>query len=196
MNVEALLAKRVRDLRKAHGHTLDDLAEVSGVSRSTISLIERQEISPTAVVLNKLADALGVTLPALFTEEADGDAQEQPLARRADQQTWTDPATGYRRRHVSPVGFASPLELVEVSFPPGESVTFDNVTRLATTHQQVWVLEGEMSISVGETAWHLKAGDCLAMVLDQQIVFHNPGRKPARYALALTTVSTNQRTPK
>ncbi|WP_027817718.1 helix-turn-helix domain-containing protein [Paraburkholderia bannensis] len=196
MNVEALLAKRVRDLRKAHGHTLDDLAEASGVSRSTISLIERQEISPTAVVLNKLADALGVTLPALFTDEADGDAQEQPLARRADQQTWTDPATGYRRRHVSPVGFASPLELVEVSFPPGESVTFDNVTRLATTHQQVWVLEGEMSISVGEKAWHLKAGDCLAMVLDQQIVFHNPGRKPARYALALTTVSTNQRTPK
>ncbi|WP_322050054.1 helix-turn-helix domain-containing protein [Paraburkholderia bannensis] len=196
MNVEALLAKRVRDLRKAHGHTLDDLAEASGVSRSTISLIERQEISPTAVVLNKLADALGVTMPALFTDEADSDAQEQPLARRADQQTWTDPATGYRRRHVSPVGFASPLELVEVSFPPGESVTFDNVTRLATTHQQVWVLEGEMSISVGDKAWHLKAGDCLAMVLDQQIVFHNPGRKPARYALALTTVSTNQRTPK
>ncbi len=195
MNVEALLAKRVRDLRKAHGHTLDDLAEASGVSRSTISLIERQEISPTAVVLNKLADALGVTMAALFADDANGVAQE-PLARRADQQTWQDPATGYLRRHVSPVSFASPLELVEVSFPAGESVTFDNVTRLAVTHQQVWVLEGEMSISIGGTAWHLKAGDCLAMVLDQQIVFHNPGRKPARYALALTTVSTTQRTTK
>ncbi|HEV3429650.1 MAG TPA: helix-turn-helix domain-containing protein [Paraburkholderia sp.] len=195
MNVEALLAKRVRDLRKAHGHTLDDLAEASGVSRSTISLIERQEISPTAVVLNKLADALGVTMATLFTDDAHSAAQE-PLARRADQQTWKDPATGYLRRHVSPAGFDSPLELVEVHFPPGESVTFDNVTRHSVTHQQVWLLEGEMSISVGETAWQLNAGDCLAMVLDQQIVFHNPGRKPARYALALTTASTTQRTPK
>ncbi|WP_322044868.1 XRE family transcriptional regulator [Paraburkholderia sp. J67] len=195
MNVEALLAKRVRDLRKAHGHTLDDLAEASGVSRSTISLIERQEISPTAVVLNKLADALGVTMATLFSDESEG-RTEEPLARRAQQQTWKDPATGYLRRHVSPVGFASPLELVEVSFPPGESVTFDNVTRHVATHQQVWVLEGEMAISVGETVWHLKEGDCLAMVLDQQIVFRNPGRRHARYALALTTVPMTQRITK
>lgn len=195
MNVEALLAKRVRDLRKGRGHTLDELAEASGVSRSTISLIERQEISPTAVVLSKLADALGVTMAALFADEPEGVAEE-PLARQADQPTWTDPATGYQRRHLSPVGFESPLELVEVRFPPGESVSFHNVARHVVTHQQVWMLEGEMAISVGEQEWHLKAGDCLAMVLDQQLVFRNPGRKHARYAVALTTVSMTQRTTK
>jgi transcriptional regulator with XRE-family HTH domain len=194
MNVDHLIATRVRDLRKARGYTLDELADLSGVSRSAISLIEREETSPTAVVLNKLADALGVTLAALFSD-APGAAAEQPLARLSEQQIWTDPGSGYIRRNVSPSGYASPIELVEVSFPAGKSVAFENVTRNVVAHQQVWVLEGEMEITVGDRTWQLQAGDCLAMVLEQQIVFRNPGRKPARYAVALTTVPfTSRRT--
>jgi transcriptional regulator with XRE-family HTH domain len=192
MDVDALIAKRVRDLRKVRGYTLDELAESSGVSRSMISLIERQETSPTAVVLNKLADALGVTLAALFSDEP-GSVAEQPLARLSDQQVWKDPASGYVRRHVSPSGYASPIELVEVIFPPGESVAFENVMRNVVTHQQVWVLEGEMEVTVGEKTWHLQTSDCLAMVLDQHILFRNPSRKQARYAVVLTTLPFTSR---
>lgn len=186
MNMDALLARRVHDLRKACGLTLDQLAERSGVSRSMISLIERQETSPTASILNKLADALGVTLPALFTTGTDTPERE-PLARAADQPSWTDPASGYVRRHVSPGHGVSPIELVEVRFPPGQTVTFDNPTRSLVTHQQVWMLEGSMQITAGEQAWLLHAGDCLAMELGPQIRFHNPTRLGARYALAIAT---------
>ncbi|WP_236926952.1 hypothetical protein, partial [Escherichia coli] len=35
----------------------------------------------------------------------------------------------------------------------------------------------------------LNAGDCLTMRLDCPIVYHNPTRRPARYLVALTTVS-------
>lgn len=192
MNVDDLIAKRVRELRKARGCTLDELAESSGVSRSMISLIERQETSPTAVVLNKLADALGVTLAALFSGEP-ASVAEQPLARLSDQQVWEDPASGYVRRHLSPTGYASPIELVEVIFPPGERVAFESVVRSMVTHQQVWMLDGEMEVTAGETTWHLQTGDCLAMVLDQHIVFHNPGHKRARYAVALTTLPLTSR---
>src|SRR5262245_21008912 len=64
--VNQRIAERVRELRARHGFSLDALAVRSGVSRSMISLIERAESSPTAVVLDKLAAALGVTLPSLF----------------------------------------------------------------------------------------------------------------------------------
>jgi quercetin dioxygenase-like cupin family protein len=151
-----------------------------------ISLIERQETSPTAAVLNKLAGALGATLSSLFSE-GHQDEVELPLARHADQPVWKDPASGYLRRHVSPVGYASPIDLVEVSFPPGETVAFENVTRNVVTHQQVWVLDGEMQITVDDKTWRLRTGDCLAMVLGPHIVFSNPTRQPARYALAMST---------
>lgn len=189
MNIDDLLAQRVRDLRKQRGLTLEQLADHSGVSRSMISLIERQETSPTATVLNKLADALGVTLPALFAASPAGREEQArpPLARAADQPVWNDPASGYLRRQISPSGFGSPIELVEVRFPPGQTVAFENATRSVVTHQQVWMLEGSMQITVGDQVWRLKAGDCLAMQLGPQIIFHNPTRQSARYMLAITT---------
>lgn len=192
MDIDTLLSKRVRELRKARQLTLGQLADASGVSRSMISLIERQETSPTAAVLNKLADALGVTMPALFSDSATT-GEKSPLSRSSDQPIWKDPASGYIRRHISPGGYDSPIELVEVTFPPGETVTFENAARSIVIHQQVWVLEGEMKISVGEASWHLNAGDCLAMELGHYIAFHNPTHKPSRYVLAMTSTTTANR---
>lgn len=187
MDVDTHLSMRIRELRKVRDFTLEHLAALSGVSRSMISLIERGETSPTAAVLNKLADALGVTMASLFSDE-ERSTVEAPLSRFAQQQVWTDPASGYVRRHVSPSGYASPMEIAEVTFPPGESVAFENVVRSVVTHQQIWMLEGEMDVTVGHKTWRLRTGDCLAMVLDQHMAFHNPTRKRSRYAVAITSV--------
>lgn len=192
MDVDALLAIRIRELRKTRGLTLEQLAEQSGVSRSMISVIERQETSPTAAVLNKLADALGVSLPTLLAVETER-SDPQPLSRRAQQPVWTDPSSGYVRRHLSPVGVESPIELVEVTFPPGETVVFDNPVRKLGIHQQLWVLKGAMDITLNERTWRLATGDCLAIELGARITFHNPAEQPARYVLALTGVTNLSR---
>src|SRR5277367_1775785 len=108
------IAGRVRDLRAQRGLTLDALAERSGISRSMISLIERGESSPTAVLLEKLASGLGVPLAALFDAPQ---PSASPVARAADQPSWTDPHSGYVRRNVSPSGVGSQIQIVEVHFP-------------------------------------------------------------------------------
>jgi transcriptional regulator with XRE-family HTH domain len=150
-------------------------------------LIERGESSPTAAVLDKLASALGVALATLFEDKAsEGDAEPSPVARVADQPVWTDPASGYMRRSLSPAA-PSPLQLVDVVFPPGQRVAYDSVPHNADIHQQVWMIDGAMEISAGEQHWRLEAGDTLAMRLDRHIVYHNPTNKAARYLVALTT---------
>lgn len=60
--ITELIGRRLRELRAASGLSLDALAHKSGVSRSNISLIERGQSSPTAVVLDKLSSALGVSV--------------------------------------------------------------------------------------------------------------------------------------
>lgn len=185
MNIGIRIARRVRELREARGYSLEALAARSGVSRSNISLIERGQSSPTAVVLDKLATGLGVALASFFDEDEQDAQAPSPLARLADQPVWTDPASGYMRRQISP-GVASPLQLVDVVFPAGQRVAYETAARDAEIHQQIWMIDGVMELRVGEALWHVQAGDCLAMRLDQPIVFHNPGRKPARYLVALT----------
>jgi transcriptional regulator with XRE-family HTH domain len=188
------IAERVGELRAAHGFSLDALALRSGVSRSMISLIERGESSPTAVVLEKLAAALGVTLASLFdSPAAAARASSGPIARRADQPEWQDPASGYRRRNVSPPGVPQPMQIVDVHFPAGARVAFDNGAREVRVHQQVWVLEGAIDITVGAERHRLRAGDCLAMQLDKPTLFHNPTRKPARYAVVIASEPVSRR---
>ncbi len=190
MTVDELLSAKVRTLRKQRGYTLEVLAQRSGVSRSMISLIERGQTSATAAVLGKLAQALQVPLAALFADERQAQAP-QPLARAAAQPRWRDPATGYERRQLSPVGFPAPFEMVEVVFPPGQRVAFDNGLRSQPLHQQLWLLQGELQLSLGTQSWHLQAGDCLAMVLNQTLVFSNPGTESARYLLALAALGAS-----
>src|SRR6478672_6684084 len=102
-NLNRRIADRVRELRAQLRLSLDGLASKSGVSRSMLSLIERGESSPTAVVLEKVAAGLRVTLASLFdAPNAAPQPPNGPLARREDQPQWQDPDSGYIRRNVSP----------------------------------------------------------------------------------------------
>ena len=98
---------------------------------------------------------------------------------------WRDPASGYVRCNVSPAGVASPIQIVEVSFPPRARVAYESGARDTLVHQQVWVLDGSIDITVGEIKHRLHAGDCLAMVLDRPLMYYNPMRKTARYAVVI-----------
>lgn len=189
LDLNRRIAARARGLRAERGLSLEALADRSGVSRSMLSVIERGESSPTAVVLEKLATGLGVTLAALF-DAPPSTAPPSPVARRADQPEWRDPASGYVRRNVSPPAMPLPMRIVEVRFPAGGRVAFDNGM---PAHQQVWMLDGTMDVTAGADRHRLHAGDCLAMQLDRPTTFHNPTRKAARYAVVIASEPTGRR---
>ena len=185
-DINQRIAQRVSALRAERGMSLDALATKSTVSRSMISLIERGESSPTAVVLDKLAFGLGVTLASLF-EAPQPDAS--PLVRRAEQLQWTDPQSGYQRRAISPPHFRSPIQIVEVEFPAGARVSYVGGLRDVGIEQQLWVLEGRMELIFDGAHYCLEAGDCLAMRENDRIVFQNTSKRPARYVVVINTAS-------
>lgn len=202
-DIGARIARRVQALRTAQGLSLEALAARSGVSRSMISLIERNEASPTAVVLEKLATGLGAVLATLFAAEDNGaelDATTATLARHDAQGRWRDPHSGYLRRNVSPVhestarGIArSPIQIVDVEFPAGARVTYETAARHTPAHQQVWLLEGAMQLTVGDVTHELRAGDCLAFALDQPVSWFNPTAQSARYAVVIAALPASTR---
>lgn len=182
-NINLVLAERVRELRSARELSLASLADQCGVSRSMLSLIERGESNASAVVLERVATGLGVPLAALFDQLP---KETSLLARRSQQQAWCDSESGYTRRNVSPAG-VSPIHIVEVSFPAHARVTYETGHRRPAVHQQIWMLEGVINITLGDTQYCLEQGDCLAMQLDQPVMYFNPGNKAARYAVILIT---------
>ncbi|TAG82483.1 MAG: XRE family transcriptional regulator [Burkholderiales bacterium] len=175
------IAERVREMRAARGWSLEVLAEKSGVSRSMISLIERAETSATAVVLDRIASALGCPITAFFEGEA---TPASPHSKREEQSIWRDPESGYVRRMLSPENFTSPIDLIEVTFPAGARVAYA-ATPGRELHQQIWIVSGAMEVQVGDVKYSLSAGDCLATKVGESIIYTNPHVKQARYIVAL-----------
>ena len=183
-DINARIAGRVRALRTDLRMTLDALAEKCHVSRSMISLVERGESSPTAVVLDKIATGLGVPLATLFD---DASASASPVSRREDRTPWRDPQSGYVRRNISPANFPSPMQIVEVVLPAGARVAYENGARDVGIHQQVWVQEGSIEVTLGSVTYRLAEDDCLAMQLTAPTAYRNRTRKPARYLVVIVS---------
>ena len=183
-DINARIAGRVRRLRADSALSLEALASRCAVSRSMLSLIERGETSPTAVVLEKIATGLGCTLASLFD---DVDAPVNPISRPADRTSWKDPQSGYVRRNISPANFPSPIRIVEVMFPAGARVSYESGARESAVAQQIWVRQGRLEITVGDVTHRLGKDDCLAMALDAPVTFRNRTRKTAHYVVVLAS---------
>jgi transcriptional regulator with XRE-family HTH domain len=175
----AAIASAVTSTRLARDLSASALAKRSGVSRAMIGKIERGEAQPTAALLGRIAAALGMTLSELITL---AERDNRRVARFADQPTWIDPATGYRRRAVSPSA-GGLLELVEVDLPAGAEVSFPAESYAMTQHQ-IWVLDGRLNFHEGDTVHELATGDCLELGPPVPCTYHNPTGKPCRYLVA------------
>jgi transcriptional regulator with XRE-family HTH domain len=178
--LSAALARIVQDTRRSRGLSGAALADLSGVSRAMIGKIERGEAQPTAALLARLSGALGMSLSELI---AQAEHKEQRLVRAADQPTWTDPASGYRRRAVSPAP-GGPIELVEVHLPGGAEVAYPADT-YAFSHHQIWVLEGRLDFHEGPVRHELGPGDCLELGPPAPCRYANPTAGTCRYLVAL-----------
>ncbi len=183
-DINSRIASRVRALRTDLDMTLDALAAKCEVSRSMISLVERGESSPTAVVLEKIATGLGVPLATLFD---DSSASANPVSRSDDRTPWRDPQSGYVRRNISPANFPSPIQIVEIVLPAGARVAYETGARDPSIHQQIWVQEGSIELTLGSVTYRLSEDDCLAMQLNEPTTFRNRTRKPARYIVIVAT---------
>ena len=180
-DVGPALAARVRLERTSREWSMDELARRAGVSRAMISKIEREECSPTAVILGRLSGAFGLSMSTLL---ANAESDSKRLVRRQEQQVWTDPETGYVRRAVSPIAGA-PLQLVEVQLPPGTKLTFP-ASAYRFLHQQIWILSGRLIFWEGTVEHTLRAGDCLQLGSPVDCTFENRSdSSTCRYLVAL-----------
>ena len=178
--IEGRIALRLMRLRNERGWSLEALSARTGISRATLSRLERSELSPTAAMLGRLCTVFGWTLSRLMTEAETPGAN---LVGAAQQPQWRDPESGYRRRIVSPPAAGLRGELVEVRIPARASVSFED-SPVAGLEHHLWMISGALRIEVAGSRFELRAGDCLRYVLNGPTCFH-AGRREAHYLVAL-----------
>jgi transcriptional regulator with XRE-family HTH domain len=179
--VAARFGSRVRAARQRHGLTLDALAATAGISRASLSSLERGEHSPSLTAATNVARALGVPLALLL-----GDDDSRPVAtiRRDERLVFRDPASGIERQLLSPAFAGRGIEFIRAVLPPGAR-TDDLRPYQPAIDKYVLVEAGELRVVVGGEVHDLAAGDAFYFRASATHRFENPGPVPCSYVAVL-----------
>ena len=184
--LEESLGNRLRDLRRQQGLSLRSLAEKSGLSANTLSLIENGKTSPSVATLQQIALALNVSITSFFEVEA----------RR-------DPVVFMKNGARNPIPFAyGTIEemgpgITEESIQPF-LVTFQPMSASGPnqlTHdgmEFIYCLSGRVIYQVIGQEYTLEPGDSIMFSSQMPHTWHNPGVEPAQVIIILSSLEDHR----
>jgi transcriptional regulator with XRE-family HTH domain len=184
--VNVVLGSRIRAQRIKHDLKITELADLTGLTSSTISQVERAIISPSIATLKKLCDAMNIPISYLF-EDAEAPDQEgpaehggshgetedhalhlkmydsvnlmglSPVVHKEDRK-FLSPSPGVRYYLLNP-NLAGPSELIYNEYDPGSGTGPDLYTHPGV--ESGLILSGELVVRIKDEVYLLKEGDSI-----------------------------------
>jgi transcriptional regulator with XRE-family HTH domain len=174
------LGSRIRVRRRAQGLALAQLAELSGVSKSMVSEVERGTKTPTVLVLDRLATALGTSIARLL-DEPGGNALV--VLRSGQHRVVRDPA-GWERRILSPVLPGVEFEFMRTVLGPGVDAG-EFSPHQPGSREYVAVESGRLTLTIDGQERTVQAGDSAYFPGDCRHAFANGGDVECVYYLVM-----------
>lgn len=185
--VNRQLGHQIRDLRRAKGVTIPQLAARIDRSVGWLSQIERGMSEVSIAALHQIADALEVQVSWFFGHGAPPPADELGLVlRKRNRRTLDFHGSGVHEEILSPT-LSGQLLLVETTFAPGAS-TGDR-DRERRGEESGLVLQGTLELHVEGRKLLLAAGDSFAFTRKGPHRCHNPGQEPCVVLWVITPPS-------
>jgi transcriptional regulator with XRE-family HTH domain len=177
--LERRVGEQLQAVRRHRGWSLRELAQASGLSLTTVHQVETGRTSPGLGTLQSLANALGVSLGALF----DGHGPAAPAVYLPAGKRPGMPIPGGRIERLAS-GLASQRlrGIVLTVGPGGESAA----ALIDHPGQELVVgLQGVCAYEVAGQRYSLRAGDSLLFEASQPHRALNPGARAARILMVL-----------
>lgn len=166
------VCERVRALRKKHNWTLEQLANLCGVSRSMLSQIERGTANPTLGVAFRIAQAFGLSLGDLVDSHA---RTPRIDVIRADDQTYLfRDDENCRIRTLSPLHLEKETEFYELVLKLGGKL--ESAAHVAGSREFLTVQKGQVRVVSGSEQNELAKGDSAHYPADIPHRIENIGR--------------------
>ena len=169
------LGKTVQRLRKAYNMSLSELAEQSGVAKSIISQIERNETNPTLATIWRLSQALDVSIDRVL-QGMDDDAFVAKTTRADTPILVSDDG----RCRLAIIGWIKTVDWLQwYNFSADPGGVLESEAHQRGSIECLSVLEGELEVEVAGTTDRARAGDTLRYRCDRPHVIRNCGPEVA-----------------
>jgi transcriptional regulator with XRE-family HTH domain len=180
-----IIGEHIRRLRSKRHVSVRAFAAQTGFSPSFISQLENGQVSPSLGSLQKIAEALGVTLGEFFAATASG-ADEDLIVRHADRRrldsTWTD-------AHLEALGSMTRsrrLEPVLAVFGPGGKS--GKHLHSHSREEFAFVVKGRVKLTLGNEESELGPGDAVTLPAHSPHRWENHGRDPVEVLMIASRV--------
>lgn len=173
---------RLKTVRTSHGMSQRELAKKAGVTNSTISMIEKNSVSPSISSLKKVLNGIPISLVDFFAEEEESDL--------APQITYTPDELiniGSDDVEMHLVGKAFPNRQMTflVETYPSEADTGTEMLE-NDAEEGGYILEGKIELTVGNEVFILSKGDSYYFDNNKPHRFRNPFKKVCKIISSTT----------
>ncbi|MCL1051476.1 cupin domain-containing protein [Shewanella abyssi] len=176
------IGANLKTIRKLKGLSQRELAKRAGVTNSTISMIEKNSVSPSVSSLKKVLSGLPLSLVEFFSIE-DETASEQKVVYRSDE--LLDIGDGVLDFKLIGRDFPNrAMSVMSETYPPGADTGIEMLKHEG--EEAAMVIEGKLELTVGDEVFELCEGDSYYFNSELPHRFRNPFDAPCRIVSATT----------
>ena len=165
------IGERLKEIRNTRQLTLDDVAELTGVSKPMLGQIERGQSSPTINVLWKISTGLKIPL-SFFCRQQEA---EYTLAGLDKEDAITEENGGMRAYPLFPFDPVRNVEAFYIELDTG--VRHESLPHVAGVEEYVFLVQGTLTMVVGGKEVCLREKQSIRFGADISHVYHNVSDK-------------------
>jgi transcriptional regulator with XRE-family HTH domain len=178
-DLNQVIAANLKELRKTRGLTLDDLAELSGVSKSMLGQVERGECGLSVATLWKITNGLKISFTSLMREN-------RPKTRIVENKSvtpLTNGQSGFRLYPVFPFEYGRDFEILYLEIDPG--AVSQSEPHEPGSEEFTMVNQGTLSLTVGKEHYDVPAGHSIRYNGDLPHSYANHAEEPVRLCMVI-----------
>lgn len=173
------IGQRVRNFRTRHGVSQKELAQLAGVTPSTVSQVESSTITPSLPVLFKLAEALSVGVESFFLGvQGQARGPVYPIVDAREMAFKDLPRGSISGQFLMPLDVESRVEPILVEVPPGQTVPAHFCQHKG--EEMGFLVSGRLEVLLAQASHRIGPGDVLHLTSDNPLQWRNTGTEPAR----------------
>lgn len=169
MDINTRVAGNLRSLRESKKLSLEQAAKLTGVSKSMLGQIERDEVAPTITLLWKIANGLKTSFTSLISAEP----SDTDLVKLAELTPLVEDEGRFVNYPIFPFSESHPFEIYRIIIKPQGILRSD--PHLPGSEEFITVFAGKTDITLGETEYILVAGDSIRFKADVPHSYRNTG---------------------
>lgn len=166
-----VIAENLRRLREERKLSLDNVAKLSGVSKSMLGQIERGEVNPTVSIVWKISNGLKIS----FTQLMSRPETDIELVEKSEIQPLVEDNGKFRNFPIFPFDSTRRFEMYSLEIDEGGHLNAE--AHPQGTQEFITVFSGEITIKTNSDSFTVKSGNSIRFKADSSHSYTNTGEE-------------------